>query len=237
MSPKKVIITRPLHDAVPLAEQIEQKGGVPFVEPLVHIQPINTKIPDLSKYRALVFTSANGVRCFTGQSDVRALPVYTAGRDTARVAIEYGFDKINCADGGAAGIEKMMADDEILAGTDGTVLHLSGADIAREIAVPGIEVERLALYKAVLADRISDRMVELMMAGEAAHIMFFSARTAQAFVDLLHADGRTDAVKPIKALCISDSVVKCVRDLPWQDVQAADRPDGRGMIALWERSL
>ncbi|OAI49922.1 uroporphyrinogen-III methylase and uroporphyrinogen-III synthase, partial [Planctomycetaceae bacterium SCGC AG-212-F19] len=81
---KRVLVTRPKHQAGELVRSLESLGAVPFVLPTVEIrepltwEPVDRALADLPGYQWLVFTSANGVHAFverlqkTGR-DLRAL--------------------------------------------------------------------------------------------------------------------------------------------------------------------
>lgn len=231
MSAGTVLITRPLHDAVPVAEAVEQKGLRPLIEPMMEIVPLDITLPPLKEYQGLVFTSANGIRAFCALSDARDLPIYIVGRDSARVAIESGFTRLVCGQGSMDSLLPLIDADEVQ--QDGRpLLHLAGEHIARAAELPNITVERLTLYRAEAVPALSRGVLEKMAAGEVSHIMFFSPRTARIFTELLAEQGGQRYLLSIKALCISDSVLKCVRTLPWQDILVADRPARRAMLAL-----
>lgn len=95
----RVLVTRPRQQAEDLAHRLELLGAVPYILPVVDIQPledwteVDRIIGDLASYDWLVFTSANGVRAFLRRlleigKDLRALgslQLATIGPKTAEV--------------------------------------------------------------------------------------------------------------------------------------------------------
>src|SRR5207249_3253187 len=81
---RRVLVTRPRHQAADLVRRLELLGAVPYVLPAVEIRPledwseVDDRLARLGEYDWLVFTSANGVQAFlsrlrqTGR-DLRAL--------------------------------------------------------------------------------------------------------------------------------------------------------------------
>jgi len=65
---KRVLVTRPRHQAGDLIRRLEQLGAIPFVLPTVEIREpadwtdVDRAIANLASYQWLVFTSANGVQ-------------------------------------------------------------------------------------------------------------------------------------------------------------------------------
>ncbi len=212
-------------------------GFTPLHVPMLEIKALDDiKIPDLSAYQGLVFTSANGIEVFAALSPVRDLPVYTVGAGTQKKAFQNGFDyvKLNEGEGGAIGLssylQSLLAQGKISA--DKPLLHPCGVDVKMPVSVPGMTVEQLPIYKAEKMKVLPPEIMDTLDARTIEAILFYSARTAEAFVSLLEKCERTELVSSIKALCISDSVVKSCEDLPWKNVQVAARADGKAMIDL-----
>lgn len=229
-----VLITRPLEDALPVARAAEEKGFPVFIEPMMTIRFLDAPLPDLSGFQGLVFTSASGVRAFVRAAPRRDLPVYAVGRDTAREALESGFETLTVADGGVDGLAA-LADGEALARDGRPLLHPSGVHVAKEARLPGCRVERVPVYEAQAAASLTPRLLELLDAGAVGGALFFSPRAAGIFAGLLESSGRVAAVAGTRALCMADSVVKSLERLPWLDVLTASGAGRRGMLELLDR--
>lgn len=115
----RVVVTRPLEDAVPLAERLKTEGFRVLIEPMLRVRMRPQTGIDLADVGVLLFTSANAVRAFahafvtaedkaqasalSGQrmraGDVMALPVWCVGDTTAAVAKAAGFTRVMSARG------------------------------------------------------------------------------------------------------------------------------------------
>src|SRR5262245_3411188 len=77
---KRVLVTRPRHQAQDMVRKLEQLGAITYVLPAVEVhdpadwKPVDEAIARLGEYQWLVFTSANGVERFFAR-------LLTTGRD------------------------------------------------------------------------------------------------------------------------------------------------------------
>lgn len=221
MTAQYVLITRPAGEAQAVADAVRERGFKPFVEPMLEIRPVAATLPALSIYDALVFTSANAVRAFCALESPRDLPVYAVGPETAAAAKAGGFETVMAGPGGVQNLLEILPRDKKL-------LHLSGDDVAKTI--PG--ADRVVIYKAAGAQGLSAEALALLDSKQIFAALFFSPRTAQVFIELVERYGRTDCLRTIRALCISDSVLKCLHPSSWQNVQVAAAPHRAAILEL-----
>ncbi len=218
----RMLVTRPADRDDPYMALVRELGGEPVSYPLYKIEPLKTDV-DLAGIMALVFTSAHGAVSFAAQSSQRDLPVYAVGPQTADAARTAGFADTAYANGTAADLVRLIPDGI------GPVLYGRGAEIsypvADTLAARGISVKEVILYKTVPIE-------PLPPVPPADIVLFFSARTAQAFADMIVKQRVSDNLRQTKALCIGAGMVEFLRDLPWASVRVAEQPDRAGMTAL-----
>jgi len=228
--PRAILLTRPRPESEKLAAEIAARGFQPVIEPMLDIVPLEFSLPDLKPFAAIAFTSGNAVDIFAQRVAERRLPVYAVGDATAMKAEEAGFSDVRSAGGGIGDLNRMLAGAGFASGAK--VLHISGRDVAGDVAVPGVAVERVVAYNAEKPENLSDACRGMLDEERIAAAMFFSPRAAGAFAGLIERCGLQQRLKPVKALCISDSVVKSLSDLPFREKRTASHPDKEGMMAL-----
>ncbi|HBR69653.1 MAG TPA: hypothetical protein DEA55_09790 [Rhodospirillaceae bacterium] len=229
-----ILITRPAEDAQEYARELQNLGHKTFIEPMLEIVPANFSLPDLAGYRGLIFTSANAVRIFSESSSERGIEVYCVGQNTYEQARKSGYGNIYNANGSAVQIVPLILN---RVGTDtGQFLHIRGEDVARPVdemfAGSGVKVETLVVYKAEKVKALSNLCIKKLRDGEISAVTFFSKRTAESFLFQIGANDLGGALMSIKALCISQAVLECVRTRKWGDTYAASQPDRQGMLNL-----
>ena len=224
---RHVLITRPALDAGPLIAACYARGFAPLISPLLSIVPLYDAVPDLRDAQAVVFTSANAAAAVRNPVDV---PVFAVGEKTGRAARAAGFRNVTVAGGDAAALNALLARQDWRPGRP--VYHLSGREVAAPVVVPGVTVERHVVYHADKIEEFVPDAVREIAAGAVAGVFLLSARTGEAFVKATEKAGLTEALRATKALCISDSVLQSVAELPWAAVAVARTPDVDGLTAL-----
>ena len=228
-----VVITRPPDEARALASDLNALGYETLVAPMLRIAPRATSLPSPANYAALAFTSANGVRVFAQNSAERTLPAYAVGGATAEALREAGFADVRGAAGDAVALARLI---QGTLGGSGPVLHVSGKDVARDIAAllapAGIAVDRVIAYEAVAATALPTGLVEALYARTVIHVLFFSVRTAVTFGTLIREHGLTHMVSSSSALCLSHPIATEAGGLPWRKVEIATTPTLDALISL-----
>jgi len=227
---RTVLITRPEEEYADTASMVAALGYQPVPCPMLMIETIAADFSDIQKFQGLIFTSAGALPPFCEQSDVRDLPVYTVGDATAERARQAGFTKVTSAGADLAALEVLLRA-ENLSG-DKPLLHVSGVDIVRPINVEGLTIERRVVYRAGTLVSLPETAQMEVRSASPGFVLFYSARTAQAFAEAVKKDRLAHQLMSTKALCLSDSMVESLRDLPWRGIRVAARPDRHGMQAL-----
>ncbi len=230
-----ILITRPEGDAEVYALELEALGFKTLSEPMLEIEPATFAKPDLDRYQALIFTSARAVRLFCERVKERDLPVYVVGERTASEARKFGFDQVFDAGGTGDDLAALVAQN--ITDKFTPLLHVRGEHVARPLdemlAGHGIKLEPLVVYTANKIERFSSGF----SLKDVDAVTFFSKRTAGNFMRLIKASKNLAKLRHIKALCISEAVLKCVQPDVWEQTYVADTPDRRGMEALLGRAF
>ncbi|MFK7840142.1 MAG: uroporphyrinogen-III synthase [Bdellovibrionales bacterium] len=234
-----VVITRPEPDASDYAKELLGLGYEVWVEPMLKIKTASFDVPDLSRYQGLLITSANALNAFLkGGGQVFDVPVFCVGKYSADAAIKAGFNDVIFVDGtGVDLFNYILAQKDVQAMS---FLHLCGEHVAFDLQTSllqaGIRTDSLVVYRSVQVDCFSDVFVELLRNEKISAVTFFSKRTADGFVRSVQnhfSKCESESVfSEIKALSISDSVLECVRVLPWCSMHAANAPNRDGILTL-----
>src|SRR5262245_31021966 len=229
----RILITRPIEDAKPLAEALQERGIEVLIEPLLEIRHLDDAQIDLDGAQALLFTSANGVRAFAAMSPRRDLKAFTVGDGSAEAARQAGFPNVESASGdvealAALVVDRLKADDGILFHAAGTV---TAGDLKTRLEALGYRVRRAQLYEARIATALSPETRTNLTVGGIDAVLLFSPRTAGTFAQLWRLAG-APSLGRVHALCLSAAVAREIGDLGWAGVEIADHPDLPSMLAL-----
>ena len=226
-----VLMTRPVQEVQGLATALEVAGFQSLSWPMLEITASGEKLPELSGFSGLVFTSRQGVRFCAEQTNERALPVFAVGDATAEEARNAGFSRVISAKGDGGDLARLIG----ATVKPGEKLLHPGAEEKAEgwhEKISGIDIMAVTLYKAVPPQGFPEEVRRALLAGEIGYVLFFSPATARNFVTLLSGAGFEKAVRGAVAVCLSRMVAEAAGLLPWTRVLVAKKPDQKSLLEI-----
>ncbi|WP_033070430.1 uroporphyrinogen-III synthase [Thalassospira australica] len=235
-----VLNTRPDTDSADLLAELNRRGYRHLSAPMLHIVLPDQRISvDTSRYQALVFTSANGVRAFAKLSDDRTLPAFCVGDATARTCKSYGFREILSANGDIqdlAALIRKKSDPKA-----GTIFHpaarKTAGDLGQMLLVDGYQVDRQTVYEAKECDTFPKDVMHAIHQHHIDAVLFFSPRTAETFGKLVHSYKLEKELAGTDAICLSQAVQSKISDLTWHRTHVASQPTQEYLLSLLDQSL
>jgi uroporphyrinogen III methyltransferase/synthase len=201
---KRVLVTRPAHQAADMVRRLEGLGATVWSLPAVEVLPpedwsaVDAALADLARYHWLVFTSANGVHALirrlrqTGR-DLRALgPLRLAviGPSTGDALRAYHLEpdltpaEYNSEGLAAALLPAAAGQRVLLARAD------RGVDVLRERLAAAAAVEQVAVYRQVDAAVAPEHeALQRLRRGEVDYVTLTSSNIARALAGALGAEG------------------------------------------------
>ncbi len=193
-----VLITRPKADSEAFAKALMHYGLRTEFFPTIEIVPLsNWALPNLACYDALIYTSANAVRCFLSEllsrapnlfAPLRAMNHYAVGTKTNQALQAYGIDSALYSDKGSA--EDLVALLKRFGIQDKRFLFLRGSrslgTIPEAIKKHGGSCEELTVYETRdLSDEVAGALPTLLSRNDVTWIAFFSPSAVQGFFNAL----------------------------------------------------
>jgi len=223
---RKILITRPNHQAYKTERKLQGLGYDTFTEPLLFLRKSDHQTPDYSQYDYLIFTSRNSFDFWDFESVDKNTPILAVGPQTAEKAEACGFKNVTNIDGTAKDVAAYL-------GTR-TALHIGGYHISHNF---GESVDRLIVYEAAAAKDLSEDCKQAFIASDIDLVMLYSTRTAKLFVRFIQANKLERTLESARVLSISENVLRSVRALPWKVLHKADKPNGTSMIDTCKRIM
>ncbi len=229
----RALVTRPHNEAAALATLLAARGIDSVIEPMIEIVDRAAPSPDLADARAILCTSANGVRALARASSERGVPVFAVGDATARAARDAGFVAVESAGGDVEDLATLVA--TRLSPGDGRLLHVAGSEVAGDLAGrlggDGFTVVRAVLYEARPAQALGPETAALIAAGRIDLALFFSPRSAAIFARLAEAAGVVQGLAAARAVSISAAADRALGDLPFRERTVAAEPTQTALLA------
>ena len=201
---RSVVVTRAREQASGLAAQLTDLGAEVIQFPTIDIKPledysgVDAAVRSLGAYDWLIFTSANGVKCFWERLEAQGLDaralyglrVAAIGPATAQAVRDHGIAPGFVPE---AYIAESVAEGLIQLGMDGKKILLPRAREAREVLPEelrkaGAQVDVLPVYETVPAAARRDEVLQRLEAGTLDVVTFGSSSTVDNFFAQIPAD-------------------------------------------------
>ena len=180
----RLLVTRPEPDNARTAAVLRAKGHEVVLAPLLHIEAVADADLGAPPWAAILLTSANGARAVADhprQAELIALPVLTVGRSSADAARAGGFADVTSADGDADDLARLAA--QRFTGARQPLLYLAGADRSGELAVPGLAVRTVVVYRAAKAEQFPPLVRTALEQGGIEGVLHFYRRSVESYLD------------------------------------------------------
>lgn len=230
----RVLVTRPRGEAEIFAATLDARGHDSVLAPLLDIVLDESARVDLGGVRAVLFTSANGVRAWARIGAPHESEAFCVGDATAQAAREAGFTLVHSAGGDVAALADLVRSK--LAPTDGALLHAAGSalagDLAGDLGKDGFEVRRVQLYRQDVATTLPFAAVQALRDGKIDAVTFFSPRTAETFVRLAKSADLLAALASTHAVALSQAALDVAREegAAWKSARAAAQPTESSLL-------
>ncbi|MDB5522665.1 MAG: Uroporphyrinogen synthase [Rhizobium sp.] len=239
----RVLIIRPELQAKQTAGKLAELGHEPIIFPLFRPQhdPVQCLDALKSNYAALAITSAESVRCLRqlgpALEPYLAVPLFTVGRRTARLARDLGFTNVISASGNGHDLAAVVAG--FVAGSTNAVkpiLYLAGVRRSgifehtlrdNDIACVTAEIYdmeptsyTLEQQQAILVNRAVDAA------------FFFSRENANAFFGLEVFQQSKEALRKTLFFCLSRNIAEAVPEALRNSAVVSLNPDEDELLDL-----
>ncbi len=206
-------------------------GFVPVIAPCLVIEPRPADLPAPDAIQAILLPSGQAIAGLP--AGYHGVPVLAVGDATAARARQAGFASVHSAARDAVALAGLAAR---LCTPEGAPLLLASGEgqsdaLATDLRARGFRVVHRAVYAAAPVAELPGPALSALEAGELRAALFFSARTASAFVSALPGRLRP-ALAGTEALAIGTPAAAALQLLPWRCIRVAVRPTEDGMLAL-----
>jgi uroporphyrinogen-III synthase len=230
-----MLVTRPEPDAAETAARLAALDIEAALCPLLTHETLPVSLPDPAGFAALAITSANALRALDERSVLQnylGLKVFTVGDRTAALARDLGFASVQSAGGAMGDLAELLAHSRLT----GPILYPVGkdqsGDLAKSLAPYGVMVIAAQIYAMNPIPALPHQIVGELQDGSIDAVLFYSRRTAEAFVRLT-ADAMTREMRAqMGALCLSEAIAEPLLSAHFVRVGLADHPSEEAMMGL-----
>lgn len=238
---KQILVTRPVEDFKRTADNLAGLGFEALSAPMMDFKILSFVLPVFDKLSALVFTSANGIRAIAAHEEFKQLPCYVVGMQTAKLAMEQGFEILAQGGGDVNSLCDVIEQDYKKRGLNQGLLHISGVhkagNLAQKLAELSIANDGLQAYEmrkiSDIAIEIQQKIVKQNIGG----MLFYSARSAKIFIDMAKKLQLLDEISMIPAFCLSKNIAEVECKPYLKHTYFVDQPDEPALLELMRLKL
>ncbi|MBY0500853.1 MAG: uroporphyrinogen-III synthase [Alphaproteobacteria bacterium] len=231
---RRVLLTRPLIDAYPLAKILERKGIQYYLYPL--FQPRFLPLLPIEDPQAVIITSKNALRAIEKYNKFKKLPLYAIGDETAQLARDMGFFHVVNASGTSKDLIKLILN--TARPSEGIFWHLSGTIIHENIVeilqAHGFKAERRIVYYTEEVNTLPLSLQTHLKNHEISHVIFFSPHTVTLFVKVLKKYTLEKSACHMRALCLSKNVASKASELQWKEKWISSKPTAQSLMEYFD---
>jgi uroporphyrinogen-III synthase len=242
-----ILVTRPQPDNGATVTALRAKGFEVLPAPMLRFEPVAFALdPSDGPCGGVIVTSANALRAIEGKAAVAqlyGLPLFAVGEHTAQAAREIGFRNVISADGDATALRDLLME-RVRAKTftrTATLLYLSGADLARDLAGElgerGFNVVALTTYRMAPIAQLPRDVCDGFATNNIKAVLHYSRRSARAFLDAARAGGVEISALAVPQCCLSDAIAAILRDAGASQVMVAARSDEKALFEVLDRAV
>jgi uroporphyrinogen-III synthase len=226
----RILVTRPAEDAAGFVAALRSAGHDAVCSPALIMVPEAGPEIALSRFVAVLITSANAVRALAARTKDRNTRLICVGPASASAARELGFSGAEVSDEeGAVGLARCVG--AALKPTDGPLLYPSARDVAgnleRDLTARGFPVRREVVYRMEFGARLTTDAETALRTDNVDLATYFSARSVLGIASAAAASGLTAALERLSAICLSPLVAETANRLHRRTMSApAPNVDG-----------
>lgn len=190
---KRVLVTRPRHQAAALSDQLRQAGAIPVEFPVIEIVPtvdgeLDAAIRRIDRYDWLVFTSVNAVTIVAERLDgAGSVQIAAIGDATAAALVECGFAVDLVPDEFVA---EAVLQSLVERGVAGKRFLLPRAEIARNTLPDGLReagaiIDVVAAYSTRLPESVDQNVIDAILGGDIDIVTVTSPSTVRNLLTLI----------------------------------------------------
>ena len=215
-----IVITRPKEDSLHFVKRLINLGYLVTQLPVIKIEKLKTKKINLQNYKAVIFTSSNGIRFMNVEKFNSTIKCFCVGEATEFTAKQAGFINTFCSEGSVNSLIELII--RTLDKKSGKLLYLSSEFISKdldiELIADGYSVDRISNYTSLPIDKIDNTTLIFLKKTPPDIIFIYSARSAKNLFNLINKYSLLNVVTHSNLMCISEKAFLVLKQIKWKKV-------------------
>ena len=215
-----IVITRPKEDSLYLIKNLIKLGHIVTHLPVIKIEKLETKKINLLNYKALIFTSSNGIKFMDIEKFNSKIKCFCVGKSTELTARQAGFINTYTSEGTVDSLIELIV--RTLDSKSEKLLYLSSEfiskDLDKDLINIGYSIDRISNYTSIAVEEIDKKTLDFLEKKPPDVIFIYSSKSAKNLFNLINKYSLLNVVTQCNLMCISEKVLSVLKEIKWKEV-------------------
>ena len=215
-----ILLTRPLEDCSEMILRFKSLGHQVSHLPLLKIEKIDYKNLDFSHFKAIIFTSANAIRCLDLKKIDKSLLCFCVGNATEKKARSNGFHNVISAEGNVSNLKELILQN--FAKRDGELVYVSGeltsSDLDKELQKEGYNIVRVINYRTRHIENFDENFIKELRINIPDIVYVYSKNSALSFLNFIKIYRMESLWMNCNLMCIGEKTSAILNEIKWKKI-------------------
>ena len=215
-----ILFTRPLEDCHEMILNFQSLGHEVSHLPLINIEGLKYAPVNHSKFRGIIFTSANAVKFLDIKNIDKKIACFCVGSVTEKKARSSGFQNVFAADGNVNNLKELILLN--FNSTEGKLLYISGevisSNLDQDLISNGYTVERVINYRANQIEKYDEDFIEKLKLKMPEITYIYSQNSAINFLKMIKNYHLETLWMNTNLMCIGEKTSSILNEIKWKKI-------------------
>ena len=215
-----ILLTRPFDDSKDLILRFTSLGHKVSHLPVISIESVQYNEPDYSRFKGIIFTSANAIKNLNTLKIDKNIECFCVGNSTEKIAKQSGFQNIFCAEGNVNNLKEIILQN--FDKKSGSIIYISGElisyNIDKDLINEGYSVTRLINYTIKPIQEIKEEFVKDLKLLIPDMVFIYSENSARNFLKILKKYNLQDHWMETNLMCIGERASSVLNEIKWKKI-------------------
>ena len=215
-----ILLTRLLDDCSDTILKFKSLGHQVSHLPLLTIDKIDYEKIVFSKYKGIIFTSANAVKFLEYKQIDKQILCFCVGSATEKKARSVGFQNIIAAEGNVENLKELVLQN--FDQNDGKLIYVSGeiisVDLDQQLIKEGYNIDRVINYRTNHNQKFDEKFIMELKFNMPDMVYIYSQNSAQSFLNFIKINQLESLWMNTNLMCIGEKTSSILNEIKWKKI-------------------
>ena len=215
-----ILLTRLLDDCSDMILKFKSLGHQVSHLPLLTIDKIDYEKIVFSKYKGIIFTSANAVKFLEYKQIDKQILCFCVGSATEKKARSVGFQNIIAAEGNVENLKELVLQN--FDQKDGKLIYVCGeiisVDLDQQLIKEGYNIDRVINYRTNHNQKFDEKFIMELKLNMPDMVYIYSQNSAQSFLNFIKINQLESLWMNSNLMCIGEKTSSILNEIKWKKI-------------------